>query len=307
MHIVAASLLAAARCGGEAPAAQVAEPLRVALLFVGLIKVESALSLESYRARVIEPLRASGYSVDVFSCQLLHFKDSVAQRVLENRLAPLVSFNISVPPPPSGCHHAGCGAPAAALRQEVCFQRVLQRGKHFDWFIRARLDLSLWSSLPDLATLDTSFIHARLRGVRNFPEPLTSADFSHWNKSAPCCPGCVCDHVSGSCPSYGARNDTYCAMYDDELALVPDALADAYFLLNSSEADRHFRRFPSRVRLPGLFPCALPADAWPEGSHTQKVHSLGGRFKVLRLDARLTHRASFFVPDRTDVVAEFRC
>lgn len=101
-------------------------------------------------------------------------------------------------------------------------------------------------------------------------------------------------------------------MYDDQFALVPNALADAYFLKNITTAKAHFLRFSERRALPpdpSSLNCTLGLGlgAWPEGIMTHKVFLLGGRLKALQLDARLMHvPEALLVPDAADGKV-FRC
>jgi hypothetical protein len=230
-------------------------PLRVAVLVVGNFHetVQHAISVESLRARLQDLYRRQGHTVDTFVCETLVATDRAVQLVLD-RLKPFTVHDVQ--------------APNQFERNELCFKEVLQTHltDPYDWYIRVRPDLVLWEDMPPLETLDGSAIHARLLAAQHV-SGLTQAHFTYaWED--PTCNALIC--MPGSC----AKN---CTVYDDQLAIIPAAQAEAYF-----DALEH-----THPNEDAALECQLTRNGFPEGFFTRGVQRGGGWFTPLALEARL--------------------
>jgi hypothetical protein len=241
----------------QAPAvsgAVVTRPLRVAVLVVGNFHetVQHAVSVESLRARLQDVYRREGHTVDTFVCEKLVATNRAVQMVM-GRLKPYTEHDVQ--------------ADNQFDRNELCFKEVLKTHliSPYEWYVHVRPDLVLWEDMPALETLDANVIHARLLSAQNIGG-LTQAHFSYaWDD--PTCNAAVC--MPGSCA-------TNCTVYDDQLAIVPAAQAEAYF-----DAAEHSQG------LNEAFECQLTRNGFPEGYFTRDVQRGGGVFKPLALEARL--------------------
>ena len=294
-------MLALARgCGGAGHAS--AEPQRVALLLSGALKVEEALILESYRARLLDvrgtwwtcvPGRVVGWlgcgltprlRRQVYLCQPVWVVADLSTSLVLDRLAPFTALNV--------------GATTGVERQDACYRQVQAhepaRGA-YHWFVKSRPDLVLWEEAPPLASLARDAVHARLLAAVGM-QGLTTASFSSgWRLPLADCGADVC--LPGACA-------TACAVYDDQLAFVPAQMAAAYFLHSawrslSVEQARNASLVETGQPLPPLSEeeCAWTHNGFPEGALTRKVLLLGGRWAPLTLEARLFLRKGD-VPDR---------
>jgi hypothetical protein len=228
--------------------------LRIAVLVVGQMKPnnQNALTLESLRARVIDPYRRDGHVVDTFLCETLAITDRASTLVL-TRLRPYTVFDVE--------------AANQFDRNEACYKRVLEThaAAPYDWYVRVRPDLVLWDDAPAPESLDAGAIHARLLSAQNMPgvkQGTMSYAFDD-----PKCNHEVC--LPGTC-------STLCEVYDDEFAIVPAAMAEAYFAAQEHKTGVEESR-----------ECHWTRNGFPEGFFTRAVMRGGGRFKPLTLESRL--------------------
>ena len=261
---------------GPMPPAPSAAKLKLAVLVVGQIKTENqhALTVESLRARVLDVYRGAGHTVDVYLCEELTASDAALALVL-GRLKPFTVFDVE--------------AANQFEREEKCHIAFLQRhaDADYDWFLRVRPDLVFWENAPDLQALDAAFIHARLLSALNV-SGLDQGCLSYgWDD--PTCNADVC--MPGTCSSS-------CEVYDDQFALIPAALAKAYFESHVTD-----------TRAPPLSEaeeCKLTRNGFPEGYFTRSVIRSGGRFKPLSLESRLfMYKGN--VPNETRVGVALNC
>ena len=251
-----ASVSSRALGGGHGP------PQRVAMVLVGRPKqdkYEYGLFFESYRARVIDKYRRQGHTVDVFLCSKIETKDSLGNLVLR-RLEPYTVFDVE--------------AKTQFERQDKCYVAIREASKAapYDWYFRSRPDLVLWDDAPDLEGLDTTLIHARVLsafGVDN----LFYGSFSYDWEASTCWPD-VC--LPGDC----AAPDAPCAVYDDQLALVPRAVADVYFI-EVTNKEGHAPWVPNGKE------CEWTRGGFPEHFFMRNTMAKGGRFTGLNLESRL--------------------
>ena len=233
----------------DTPSLSLGFSLEVAVLVVGQPKVETPLVFESIRSRILDRLRAKQHRVHVFLCEdPLTLQDSWTALSLE-RLRPFERFAID--------------ANSQLERNLKCFEKLEQQ--NFDWFVRTRPDLVLWDDVPDLEHLDDGAIHARLLSAVN----ITGLHFGTFNTAFDTdkCNGDVCGRPEGC---------TTCAVFEDQLALVPRSAAQAYF--------NAFKM------LEGASGSCWPTNGFPEGFFTRAVLRGGGRFVPLTLEARLWGR-----------------
>jgi len=241
-----------------------ARPQRVALVLVGRPKqdkYEYGLFFESYRARVIDKYRRDGHSVDVFLCSAISTKDALGNLVL-TRLQPYTVFDVE--------------AKSQFERQDKCYAKIKAHaaaaGGEYDWYFRSRPDLVLWDDAPSLEGLDESVIHARVLSAANWPG-LSYGSFSYDWESDKCWPD-VC--LPGEC----AAADAPCAVFDDQLAVVPRAMADIYFFeLTNSEGHAPW--------VPNGRECEWTRGGFPEHFFMRNTLGKGGRFAGLSLESRL--------------------
>ena len=248
----------------EVAAARAAEAAhqKVALVIVGRCKqdrVSYGMFFEAFRSRVVDRYRRDGHSVDVIFCSDLNASvpsGDLGGAMALRRLQPYSVFDVE--------------ATSQFDRMDKCFTALrAAKGGYapYDWYFRTRPDLMLWDDAPALEGLDKGAIHARIMSAQNM-SGLVYANFA--SESASCWPE-VC--TPGPCVPPGAP----CAVYDDQLALVPRAQADAYFMEPKS--------------LPGAVPlvpeCEWVTGGFPEHFFMRNTLKKGGRFAPLALEARL--------------------
>ena len=223
--------------------------LSVAVLIVGQPKIETPLVFESIRARVLDRLRAKAHHVHVFLCEdPLTLRDKWTAMTLE-RVSPYERFAID--------------ANSQLERNLKCYEKIAQH--NFDWFVRTRPDLVLWDDVPDLEQLDDGGIHARLLSAVNISGLFIGSFNTAYDTER--CNSDVCGRSVG-CAT--------CAVYEDQLAIVPRAAAHAYF--------------HAFERLEGASEACWPTNGFPEGFFTRAVLRGDGRFVPLTLEARLWGR-----------------
>jgi hypothetical protein len=247
-------------------------------LLVGQIKPKNqhALTVESFRARVLDVYRRAGHTVDVYLCEHLEPSDPALATVI-GRLKPFTVYTIE--------------ASDQFDREEKCHRMFLQHhaDSDFNWFIRVRPDLAFWEDAPDLGALDPTYIHARLLSAQNV-SGLNQGSFSYgWDEPSNWCNADVC--VPGSCANS-------CEVYDNQIAIIPATLAKPYF-------ERHV----TSTQPPMLSPeeeCRLTNNGFPEGYFTRSVIRSGGRFMPLSLESRLFMYKGT-IPNETKVGVPFNC
>jgi len=279
---------------GPVALAAAGQGLKVALLLVGQPKTQSPVILESYRARLLDPYRAAGHTVDVYLCETLQLSDKGTRLVLD-RLAPYTVYDIQ--------------AVGQEYRQDACYEKLMETHKanSYDWYVRSRPDLVLWDTAPELATLDATAIHARLLGASGI-SGVFQGTFS-WAWEDPTCWAIVC--MPGSCA-------TNCTVHDDQLAFVPAAMAEAYFLTDKDDANApgsgqrrvaaYFAREGKPVPQPVVPECQWTRNGFQEGFTDRKTLRLGGRFVPLTLESRLfLYKGGKEVPDRNQTHVPKTC
>jgi hypothetical protein len=171
-------------------------------------------------------------------------------------------------------------------RRGQCYQRALQLFGEPRWWVALRSDALLFCDLPPLRALSPAAIHTRARLVRWDAAPLTTAHLSWRNECVESCPH--------PCPLFLKQF----MVADDVFAVVPHALAPAYFVedvdpaLASNEVGRCAGVFhPNLAQV-------WPPSAWyalarknflalPEIAFTCSVLAAGGVFEPLGVLLRL--------------------
>ena len=225
----------------------------------------------SFRHHVLSPLVCEGWSVRVLLCL-----DSVLG---EGDLAVLAA---------EGAERVEQYVYVSTKwgRRGQCYQHALQTFGESLWYVGLRSDMLLYTDLPPLRTLSQGAIHARARLVRWDAAPLTTAHFSFGS-------ACV-EECEPPCPLFLKPF----MVADDQLGLVPRALAAAYFNASIDDA----QAMGELGGCAGVFHPNL-AHVWqPQAYYAQKrrnflgmpelvftcaVVSLGGTFEPLALAARL--------------------
>ena len=171
-------------------------------------------------------------------------------------------------------------------RRGLCYQRALQAFGAPRWWVAMRSDLLLYHDLPPLLLLSREAIHARARLVRWDAAPLTTAHLSYGDACVEACPQ--------PCPLFLRPF----VVADDQMAVVPHALAPAYFngsidatpaLTEAGGCAGVFHPDLARVWAPHLHYARQRQNflALPELVFTCAVVALGGAFEPLALAARL--------------------
>ena len=245
-------------------------------MIVGQIKTENqhALTIESIRARILDAYRRLGHTVDVYLCEHLQATDKALSVVL-TRLLPYTVYDVN--------------ATNQFEREERCHLKFVMdhQDSDYEWFLRLRPDLAFWEDAPDPRTLDPAYIHARVLSAINV-SGLTQGSFSYgWDD--PTCGANVC--MPGPCA-------TTCTVNDDQFAIIPSALAKAYFESHVAET----RPLPTSPEVE----CKLTRNGFPEGYFTRSVIRSGGQFMALGLESRLFMYKGT-VPNATRVGVVFDC
>jgi hypothetical protein len=273
--VAAAATVVAATAAGPPPpplatrALGAGRPQRVALIMVGRPKqtrYDYGIFFESYRSRVIDKYRRDGHTVDVFLCSDIsaglqdgHDASGIGALTLR-RLEPYTVHNVE--------------ATSQFERQDKCYVAIRDAAtaQPYDWFFRSRPDLVLWDDAPSLEGLDAASIHARVLSASNYPG-LFYASFSYDWDLATCWPD-VC--LPGEC----AAPDAPCAVFDDQLALVPAAMADIYFIEVTNLAGH-------APWVPAGRECEWTRGGFPEHFFMRNTLKKGGKFTGLSMEARL--------------------
>ena len=167
-------------------------------------------------------------------------------------------------------------------RRGECYNRALEILGVSDWWVAIRSDLIFYRNIPSFYNLDKNVIHSRARMARWEAATLIADHFS-----IPYGTDCV-DH----CPTPCLLFTRSFVMSDDAFAIVPSAMAPAYFIEDIDKS----------IALPGskgsgcegivhssfatLLPHLADVPSFPEMVFTCQVMLRGGKFAPLAVTAR---------------------
>ena len=238
--------------------------------------------LESIRSRVLDRLRSHGHEVATILCmQLPRTSRELEYGVL--RLHALRELDDSQLDGAAGGPHAQWS------RLDACHAALLAAAAAaappatpFDWFVRLRPDVMLWSDAPDVGDLDAASIHARLYAADRLASVAAASFADH----------VLCGSGGGGCMPGPCASS--CAMYDDQIAFVPAAMAGAYFGLRDHIQGR-----------PAPADCAWTQSMFMEGQFTRAVLRRNGSFTPLK---HMLARMAVWGPRQRDAgrAADFR-